>query len=390
MTDGNKDEEHMLRAVKLAEKARRRTAPNPWVGAILVAEDGSSILGEGFHEGPGRPHAEVEAFKDAEARGATEKQVQAATLYTTLEPCHRGPGKRTPPCDELCIAKKVRRVVVGHVDPCPAHGVLGVGTIRAAGIAVDVGVAESAVHSSLSCYFHHRETGRPYVVVKIATSIDGRVACADGTSQWITQGKAREDAHHLRADSQALLVGSGTALKDRPSLTVRLPGGDEANGLRSQPLRVVLDTRGRVLEGPLLDTKTAPTLIFTSKEHCSAEARALWKEKGVDVVDAPVVACQAGQAAEGLDLGVVLETLAKRGVLQLMVEGGAVLHGSLLRAGLVDELRCYVGATLLGSTAQPWSQVELAPTIGDAKFWKLRCVRQLGDDVCMEYERKRS
>eukprot|EP00928_Gymnodinium_smaydae_P012260 TRINITY_DN14453_c0_g1_i1.p1 TRINITY_DN14453_c0_g1~~TRINITY_DN14453_c0_g1_i1.p1 ORF type:complete len:430 (-),score=79.34 TRINITY_DN14453_c0_g1_i1:57-1259(-) len=387
---------YMRRALRLSEQARRRTAPNPWVGAVIVAEDGATILGEGFHHGPGQPHAEVMAFRDADAKGATEAQLEKATIFSTLEPCHRGPGKRTPPCDEMIVARKVRRCVVGHVDPDPTFGGAGVETMRAGGVAVDVGVAEPEVRSSLRSYLHQRSTGMPYVVCKIATSLDGRIACADRTSQWITQRLAREDAHRLRADSQAILVGSGTAVQDRPSLTVRLP---EDPGLIRQPLRVVLDTRGRVREGPLLDTSVAPTLIFTSAEHCSPEAKALWKERGVEFMDVPLVRSpqrppdvpEPPDGAKGtLDLRAVLKELAKRGVFQLMVEGGAVVQGELLREGLVDELRVYLGATLLGSSAQPWAQTALTATIGEAKFWRLRALRQLDDDVCLEYEAKRS
>lgn len=368
----------MQRAVRLSERAKRRTAPNPWVGAVIVAGDGKTILGEGFHSGAGQPHAEPEAFRDAEARGHTD--FSEATLYCTLEPCHRGPGKRTPPCDELIRAKKVRRCVVGHVDPDPTFGGAGVQLMRDAGIIVDVGVEEKAVQNSLRAYCHHRRTGRPYVVAKIATSLDGRIACEDKTSQWITKTAARQDAHRLRADSQAILVGSGTAVVDKPSLTVRLP---EDPGLKQQPMRVVLDTRGRVLEGPLLDTKVAPTLIFTNKELCSAAALEKWKASGVEYCEVPL----APGDGKHLDLSCVLKELAKRGVLQLMVEGGAVVQGELLREGFVDELRVYFGATLLGSTAQPWAQTALTSTIGDAKFWHLREVRKLDDDVCLEYER---
>lgn len=382
----------MRLAVSVGERTRRITAPSPWVGAIVVDEDGETVLGEGFHRGPGTPHAEVQAFRDAEARGVTD--FSKTTIYSTLEPCHRGPGKRTPPCDELVVSRKVRRCVVGVVDPDPSFGGVGVGFIRDAGIVCDVGVAEKEVSSSLRSYLHHRRTGRPYVVVKIATSLDGRIGCADGTSQWITQSAARQDAHRLRAESQAILVGSGTALQDKPSLTARLPGEQ----LAKQPLRVVLDTRGRVTEGPLMDTKLAPTLVFTSAEHCSSEAKKHWKECGVDSCDVPLVSASGGEGAAGgenkavstpvLDILAVLNELGKRGVLQVMVEGGAVVQGDLLRRSLCEELRVYLGATLLGGTAQPWARTELASTIGEAKFWRLRAMRQLDDDVCLEYVRR--
>merc|ERR1719161_1580446 len=234
----------MRKAIELAAIAKRCTAPNPPVGAVVVAADGITILGEGFHTGPGKPHAEPEAVKNAESKGTSD--FTGATMYTTLEPCHRGPGKRTPPCDEMVVAKRLRRCVVGHVDPDPTFGGTGVAHMVEAGVTVDVGPGGEDVRRSLRAYFHHRRTGMPYVVLKIASSLDGRIGCADGTSQWITKAAAREDAHGLRADSQAILVGSGTALQDRPSLTVRLPN---ETGLRLQPLRAVLDTHGRVREG---------------------------------------------------------------------------------------------------------------------------------------------
>ncbi|CAE8648235.1 unnamed protein product, partial [Polarella glacialis] len=320
------------------------------------------------------------------AKGTTD--FTGTTLYSTLEPCHRGPGKRTGPCDELVVSKKVRRCVIGHIDPDPKFGGAGVGLIREAGIEVAVGIAEEEVRSSFRSYLHHRRTGMPYVVVKIATSLDGRTACADKTSQWITQAAAREDAHRLRADSQAILVGSGTAVQDKPSLTVRLPAGQQSPG-QTQPLRVVLDTRGRVLEGPLMDTTLAPTLIFTSREQCSQESREKWRSCGVDFCEVSLEpTSEAQEASRGLDLQAVFKELGSRGVLQLMVEGGAVLQGKLLKADLCQELRVYFGATLLGSSAQPWAQTGLTSTIGEAKFWQLRDLRRLGNDVCLEYERR--
>mmetsp|Transcript_95335 Transcript_95335/g.208508 ORF Transcript_95335/g.208508 Transcript_95335/m.208508 type:complete len:395 (+) Transcript_95335:33-1217(+) len=378
------DEGFMRRAVGIAEKAKRRTAPNPWVGAVIVASDGKTILGEGYHHGPGQAHGEVEAFRDADKKGVTEEQLKGATIYTTLEPCHRGPGKRTPPCDELVCSRKVRRCVIGKVDPDPTFGGAGVQTMKEAGVQVDVGIAEFDVQNSLRSYFHQRSTGTPYVVVKIATSLDGCIGCADKTSQWITGPQAREDAGWLRADSQAILVGSETAIKDKPRLTVRVPGDPD---MASPPLRVVLDTKGRVRDGPLMDTTEVPTLIMTSKEHCPEDARSLWSSKGLQVCDIPLDPSTSTEEGPRLNLEAVLKELAKRGVMQLMVEGGAVLQGELIKRNLVQELRVYIGATLLGSSAQSWARTPLTSTISDAKFWKLRTVRQLGNDVCMEYEK---
>ena len=367
--DKDVDKHFMQQAFSLSLRGRLTTAPNPWVGAVIVGADGT-VLGSGFHSGPGCPHAEVEAVKDAEAHGHTD--FSTATIYTTLEPCHWRPGKRTPGCDALVVAKRFQRCVIGHLDPDRTFGG-GVDVMKEGGVAVCC-VCDDAVRDSLRPYFHHRRTGWPYVVIKIATSLDGRVGCADGTSQWITQSAAREDAHRLRATSQAILVGSGTALKDAPSLTVRLP-----EGCPRQPLRVVLDSCGRVVSGSLMDTSMAPTLVFTS-DRCDPNSQLLWTARGVEYLVIP-------EAGSGLDLRAVLDHLATRGVLQLMVEGGAVVQAAFLQAGLCEEMRVYLGATLLGSSAQPWAKTELTTTIADAQFWRLQDMRRLGNDVCLEYQR---
>ena len=247
-----RDEELMAQAVALAARARRRTAPNPWVGAVIVRD--GVVVGEGATEPPGGPHAEIVAL-DAAGNAAN-----GATIYSTLEPCsHQG---RTGPCVDALIDVGVARVVVGVEDPDPQVAGTGIGRLRAAGITVDVGIAEAAVAAQLAPYLHHRRTGRPYSVVKSAISIDGVTAAVDGSSQWITGPAARADAHEVRADSQAIVVGSGTALADRPSLTVR----DVAEPPDHPPLRVLLDSRGHVPAlGPLFDMTLAPTLVITTE-----------------------------------------------------------------------------------------------------------------------------
>jgi len=378
-----KDQQFMKQAIEQSEKGRCCTAPNPWVGAVIVAADGQTVLGVGYHTKAGNPHAEVEAVRDAERNG--HANLNGAICYTTLEPCHRGPGKRTPPCDEMLVARGLSRVVIGHVDPDKQFGGAGVGLLQQNQISVTVGVCEQQVKESLKSYLHHRQTGKPWVVLKMATSIDGAVSCADGTSQWITQSAARQDSQLLRASSQAILVGSGTALQDNPRLTVRLPPTEprragEAAVPRVTPLRVLLDSSGRVTAGALMDTSSAPTMVFTSSAASETAIR-VWKDNGVAVAVVPA----ASGNQRGLDLPAVLSELGSKGVMQLMVEGGAEVGGSFLQQQLVDELHVYIGATLLGSTSKRWAQTALTSTIGDAKFWKLAKVRQLGDDVCLEY-----
>src|SRR5688572_586191 len=245
----------MAQAVALGERGRLTAAPNPWVGCVVVAADGQ-VVGRGFHRRAGEPHAEVHALRQAGDRA------RGATAYVTLEPCaHQG---RTPPCAPALVEAGVSRVVVAVLDPDEKVAGRGIEILRAAGIAVDIGVAAEDAARSLAPYLHHRRTGRPQCLLKTATSTDGRTAAADGTSQWITGPEARADAHRLRAESGAVVVGAGTALADRPMLTFRSLDFEE--GLTPpQPLRVLIDAAGRVpADGPLFDPTLAPTLVITT------------------------------------------------------------------------------------------------------------------------------
>jgi diaminohydroxyphosphoribosylaminopyrimidine deaminase/5-amino-6-(5-phosphoribosylamino)uracil reductase len=359
-----RDEELMAQAAQLAERARRRTPPNPWVGALVVAE--GRIVGRGATEPPGGPHAEIIALHQAAdaARGAT--------LYTTLEPCsHHG---RTGPCVDAVLDAGVARVVVAVEDPDPQVAGDGVARLRGAGVTVDVGIGAAAVRDQLAPYLHHRRTGRASCLAKTATSIDGRTAAADGSSQWITGRAARADAHGLRADSQAVVVGAGTALTDRPSLTVR----DIDPPVEHPPLRVLLDSRGRVpATGALFDADLAPTLVITT-DAAPAAAVDDWRAAGAKV---ETVAAASG----GLDLSAALTVLGGHGVLQAMVEGGPTVHGALLAAGLVDRLVVYVGAALLGPDGAAAFAGPSPATIAHAHRLTLHRVTALGDDVRLDY-----
>ena len=363
-TDGPQhDEERMALAARLAATARRRTAPNPWVGCMLVRD--GVVVGEGATEPPGGPHAEVVALT---AAGDTAR---GATAYVTLEPCsHHG---RTPPCADALVAAGVARVVVALEDPDPQVAGRGIARLREAGIAVTVGVGADAARLQLAPYLHHRRTGRAACLVKTALSVDGRTAAVDGSSQWITGPEARADAHGLRADSQAVVVGSGTALADRPALTVR-----DAHPLPVRPpLRVLLDARGRVpADGPLFDG-AAPTMVVTT-ERAPAMVVDAWMAAGAKV---ETVAETGGK----VDLAATLAILGAHGVLQAMVEGGAALHGALLAAGLVDRLTVYVGAALLGVGGKPGLDWPGPASIADAPRLRLVDARVLGDDVRLDY-----
>jgi diaminohydroxyphosphoribosylaminopyrimidine deaminase/5-amino-6-(5-phosphoribosylamino)uracil reductase len=386
----------MAEAVALGERGRLTAAPNPWVGSVIVGS-GGEVVGRGFHHRAGEPHAEVHALREAGERA------RGATAYVTLEPCaHHG---RTPPCAPALVDAGVSRVVVAVLDPDERVAGRGIGILRAAGVSVRVGVGAEAAARSLAPYLHHRRTGRPFCLLKTAGSLDGRTAAADGTSQWITGPEARADAHRLRAESGAVVVGAGTALADQPSLTYR--NLDFEAGLTpTQPLRVVLDAAGRVpATGPLFDLGLAPTLVLTTSAAAPETCRA-WTEAGVEVeelppavggdaVGSPIRTGDSGAGtvplasppAGGVDLGAVLDVLGRRGIVQVMVEGGATLHGALLRAGLADRLVVYTGGVVLGAGGLPLFAGPGPGTLTEASRWRLAGVRQLGGDARLDWER---
>lgn len=327
------DVEQMRRALALAATVRSTTAPNPWVGSVVVPPDSGPDGGKVFAGAtapPGGPHAEVEALA---AAGAAAK---GATLYVTLEPCaHHG---RTPPCSDAIIAAGVSRVVIGVEDPDERVAGRGIAALRAAGLDVSVGVAADDVAEQLAPYLKHRTTGQPWVVLKMAASLDGRTAAPDGTSRWITGEAARLDVHRLRAQSDAVLVGAGTIRTDDPALTVRLDDGFE----REQPLRVVL---GQAPAG----AKVRPALELSG------------------------------------ELGDVLRELGRRGVLQLLVEGGASVAHDFHAAGLVDRYVLYLAPVLFGGDdGRPIFAGPGAGTIGDVWKGRLVSVEQLGEDLRVE------
>ncbi len=331
----------MQRAVEVAEPARGRTSPNPWVGAIVVPASNPAGSGgpEEWFSGatgpPGGSHAEVSALAAAGERS------RAGTLYVTLEPCaHQG---RTPPCTEAIVASGIRRVVVAIEDPDTQVAGRGIAELRAAGLDVEVGIGADAAAEQLAAYLKHRRTGRPWVVLKLAASLDGRTAAPDGTSRWITGVPARNDVHRLRARSDAVLVGAGTVRVDDPALTVRLPPGDPYfRNTDQQPLRVVL---GR----------------------------------------APADAAVLPALEMGGDLEQVLDELGGTGVLQLLVEGGPTVAHAFHDAGLVDRYLLYLAPALFGGDdARPLFAGHGAATLGDLWRGQLRSVTSLGVDLRVE------
>lgn len=357
----------MARALRLAARGLYTTQPNPRVGCVIA--HGGDVIGEGWHQRAGEPHAEVFAL------GAAGDRARGATVYTTLEPCsHRG---RTPPCANALVDAGVARVVVASGDPNPKVAGAGLERLREAGIRVETGLMRTAARELNRGFFARFERGRPWVRVKLAMSLDGRTALAGGESKWITGNPARTDVQRWRARSSAILTGAGTARTDDPRLTVRLgqthphPGRPpEGEGVK--PLRVVLDARLDALQpGANLLNGSAPTLVLHAPDARPRDDR----HARVELVVVP--ADRDGR----LDLAAVLAVLAARGVNELQVEAGPTLCGALFEHGLVDELLVYVAPALLGDAARPL--LHLPPVADMAARHALRLVerRRIGDDT---------
>lgn len=318
----------MRRAIARANHARLLAPPNPWVGSVLVAQDGTSF--EGSTQRPGSGHAERVALANA------GKRAHGGTLYTTLEPCsHQG---RTGPCSDAIIDAGIARVVVALEDPDPKVSGTGIAQLREAGVEVRLGVEADAVAGQLRPYLHHRRTGRPYVVLKLASTLDGQTAAADGSSQWITGPEARADAHLLRAQSDAILVGARTVRADDPQLTVRDILASDGKPPR-EPIRVVLG------QAPA-NAKIRPCLEMSG------------------------------------ELTAILDELGSKEVVQLMVEGGATVAGEMHRQGLVDSYVVYLAPALMGgSDGTPLLAGLGAPSIAEIFRGQITRHTLIGDDL---------
>jgi diaminohydroxyphosphoribosylaminopyrimidine deaminase/5-amino-6-(5-phosphoribosylamino)uracil reductase len=357
----------MRAALALAARGLGNVWPNPAVGCLIVRD--GRVVGRGWTQPGGRPHAEARALEQAGAAA------RGACAYVTLEPCsHHG---ETPPCADALIDAGIARVVFACGDPDPKVDGRGAARLREAGVQVVTGVAEDAARALNAGFILHRTQGRPLVTLKLATTLDGRIATAGGDSQWITGPLARRRGHLLRADHDAIMIGSGTALADDPMLTCRLPGG----ALR-QPVRVVMDARLRLPAGSRLATSAAraPVWVLTAADPAGAAARAL-SERGCELVAVPAL------AGQGVDGAAALAALAERGITRLLVEGGGRLAASLLAAGLVDRLAWFRAPAVMGGDGLPGVDSLGLEAVAQLRRFRRTGVLALADDLLESYVR---
>jgi diaminohydroxyphosphoribosylaminopyrimidine deaminase/5-amino-6-(5-phosphoribosylamino)uracil reductase len=367
------DEQFMQEALALAAQARGRTSPNPMVGSIVV-KDGR-IVGRGYHVKAGAPHGEVVALEDA------GEQAKGATLYITLEPCcHYGGGKRTPPCTRAIIAAGIRRVVAAMRDPNPLVSGQGVEELRQAGIVVELSVLETEAAALNEVFIKYITTKRPFVLLKVAASLDGKIATVTGESRWITNERSRLLVHQLRDQVDAVMVGINTVLRDDPLLTTRLPGGGGRD-----PMRIVVDTHLRIpCEARLLAASATACTVIATSPAAPSEKRLQLEAAGAKVLivesDGP-----------GISLGPLMDQLGAMQVTSILLEGGGELHCSALGAGIVDKVLYFLAPKLIGGRSAPMAIAgEGFARLEEAVTLERMQVRQLDGDLLIEgYVRRR-
>ena len=356
--------EYMQRALQLAYKGWGKTSPNPMVGAVVVKDD--QIIGEGYHRSAGDWHAEVVALRDA------GDEAEGADLYVNLEPCcHHG---RTPPCTDAIIDSKIKRVIGAMPDPNPEVSGKGFARLRSAGMCVETGLLRETAEQLNETYVKHVETGKPFVLIKMAMTLDGKIASKTGHSEWVSSWKSREYVHHYRAGYDAVMIGSGTMQSDDPQLTYRLGDRDDV----IQPLRVVVDSKCRMTTDANMFQDIDDSSLFIATTDQARES----KISQLRAVGAEVVV--VGQSTNGVDLVGVMEVLGDKGVTSVLVEGGGEFNWGLLESGLADKIMFFVAPKLIGGRNAP------TPVEGDG-IEKITHALQLngfevefiGDDLCI-------
>ncbi len=356
------DATYMKLALRLARKGLGKTSPNPMVGAVIVKN--GRLITQGYHHYFGGDHAEIDAFKHA------RESLAGATLYVTLEPCCHT-GKKTPPCTDAIIREKIGRVVIGTLDPNPEVNGKGIKILNQHGIETKAGVLEEECRALNEAYFTYMKTGLPFVTVKFAQTLDGKIAAAGGRSQWISGEKFRTLAHRLRATHDAVMVGIDTVLADDPELTVRLVKG-------RNPARIILDSRLRMpLTAKLVKTAGAAPVIIATTSHADEHKLSNLHEAGIEVMVIP--SDREGQ----VDLRELLSMLAQRGISSVLVEGGAKVITSFLRQALVNRLVIAIAPKIMGKGIEAVGDLQVTD-ISQALNLTFTRVYRLGEDVVVE------
>ena len=361
------DCDYMRRAIELAKLARGWTNPNPMVGAVIV-KDGV-IVGEGYHKRCGELHAERNAFKSLK----NASDAEGATIYVTLEPCcHYG---KTPPCTEAIIEHKIKKVVIGSRDPNPLVAGKGARLLREHGIEVQEDFLREECDSINSIFFHYIVTKTPFVTVKYAMTMDGKIATKTGASKWITGDEARIEVQKMRHNHMAIMAGIGTVLADDPMLNVRV------EGLKS-PIRIICDSKLRIpLDSQIVNTAKQYRTIVACANQDDKKTEAL-KDKGVEVICLPD---EAGQ----VDLVKLMSYLGTQQIDSVFVEGGAILNDSLFRLGLVNRVEAFVAPKVFGGAlAKSPVEGEGVSLVDEARRFNLVDIKQIAQDVCLSYERQ--
>ena len=361
----DQDKKYMSVALKLAVKARGMTSPNPLVGAVLVKN--GKVIGKGYHKKAGLPHAEIEAFEDAKRN---KKKISGSTLYVTLEPCCHS-GKRTPPCVNSVIREKVSKVVISSLDPNPKVSGKGVWKLRKNGIEVVTGVLEEKSEEINESYIKYITTGVPFVVLKLAATLDGKIAAASGDSKWIGSETQRKHAHMLRSRADAVVVGIDTVLTDNPSLNVRLPG------THSDPVPIVLDTK--------LRTPPTSNLLRIHERPIIATLRGADKSRRnrLEQEGAKVIALKKDKMGL-IDLRSLMRQLGGLQITSVLIEGGSAVSGQAIKSGIVDKIVFFYAPKIVGSRG--------LSMIGDLKIHRVRdsvevrdlSVKKIGSEFMVE------
>ncbi len=351
------DHDYMRLAIELAASTNGQTSPNPLVGAVVVKDN--QIVGMGAHLKAGEAHAEVHAINMA------GEKAKDATIYVTLEPCsHYG---RTPPCADLLIKSEVKRVVIASTDPNPLVAGKGIEKLRKAGIEVDVGLLRGEAEKLNEVFFHYIATGMPYVTLKSATSLDGKIATISGESKWITSEESRLDVHKYRHQHDGILVGVNTIIKDDPELTTRLPLGGK------NPIRIILDTNLRTpIDAKIVNDNKAPTWIIIGQNVADDKIIAI-KERHAEVIQLP---------SDALNILDVLKELGEKGITSLFVEGGSQINGSFIKAKAINQVLTYIAPKIIGGALAPTSiGGEGFEKMSDVLALQIKSVETIGPDI---------